>query len=52
MALCGSSSVYLPGGPRAEAGAGARETAGVGLGVPLSLVGAPPALRRVRGPAI
>ena len=46
--------MYLPGGPGAEAGVrvGARETAGVGTRVPLSLVGAPPALRRVRGPAI
>ena len=44
--------MYLPGGPGTEAGAGVRETAGVGTGVPLSSVGAPPALRRVRGPAI
>ena len=54
MAFCRSLFVYLPGGPRAKAGAevGAREMAGVGLGVPLSLVGALPALRRMRGPAI
>ena len=46
--------MYLPGRPRAEAGVGveARETAGVGLGVPLLLVAIPPALQRVRGPTI
>ena len=54
VAVCRFSSVYLPGGPGAEAGAGveARETAGVGSGVPLSLVRAPPALRQVQGPTI
>ena len=56
MALCRSSSVYLPGRPGTEVGAGVRvgaqKTAGVGTGVPLSSVGAPPVLRRVWGPAI
>ena len=42
--------MYLPGGLEAEVRAGvkAQKTAGVGLGVPLSLIGALPALRRVR----
>ena len=41
--------MYLPGRLRAKAGAGlaAQKTAGVGLGVLLSLVGALPILQRV-----
>ena len=46
------SSVYVSGRPETEAGAGVQETAGIGLGVPLSLVKAPLALRRVWSPAI
>ena len=56
VTLCRSSSVYFLGGLGTEAGAGARvgvqETAKIGTGVPLSWVGASPALRRMRGPAI
>ena len=46
--------MYLFGGLRAEAGAGvkARKMAGIGLEVLLPLVGALPALQRVRGSAI
>ena len=46
--------MYLPGGPGTEPGmgVGAQETAGVGLRVPLLLVGALPVLRRMRDPAI
>ena len=56
MAFYRSLSVYLPGGPetKARAGAGVRaqETAEIRTGVSLLLVKAPPALRRVQGPAI
>ena len=53
MAFCRFLSVYLLGRLGIEAGAevGVRETASVSLRVPLLLVGAPPALRRLWGPA-
>ena len=48
--------MYLRGRPgtevRAEAGVEVQETAEVGTKIPLLLVGASPALRQVRGPAI
>ena len=37
VALCRFSSMYLPGGPGAEAGVGALEAVRVGMGVPLPL---------------
>ena len=54
MAFCRFLSVYLPSKPKAEAGVGmkARKTVSVNLKVPLSLVGALPALRREQDPAI
>ena len=47
VALCRSSSVYLPYKPGTEAEIRVREMAGVGLRVPLSFVGALPALQQV-----
>ena len=56
MALYKFLFVYLSDAPETKAGAGAgvgiQETAGVEMGVPLSLVRTLPVLRRVRGPAI
>ena len=56
IAFCKSLSIYLSVRPEMEAGAGVRvgaqEMAVVDLGVPLLLVRALSALRRMQGPAI